>query len=178
MTIREILTPPAPVLRNPAEKVRAFTSDLQSLVEDMVETMRHAEGVGLAAPQVGVSQRVIVVEYKQGLEDAEATPGEPELYKLVNPEIVRRSAETLVGDEGCLSLPGYFGEVERPRSVTLRAFTPAGEMTQIEAEGWLARIFQHEVDHLDGVLFIDRATQVWQVDEEEQAEAPQSGRRV
>lgn len=178
MTIREIITPPAPVLRDPAEKVRAFTSDLRSLVEDMVETMREAEGVGLAGPQIGVSQRVIVVEYQEGLEDPEAAPGEPELYKLVNPEIVRRSSETILGNEGCLSLPGYFGEVERARSVTVRAFTPGGEMTQIEADGWLARIFQHEVDHLDGVLFIDRATQVWQVDEEEQAEASASGRRV
>lgn len=178
MTIREILTPPAPALREPAEKVRAFTSELRALIEDMVETMREAEGVGLAAPQIGVGQRVIVVEYQEGLEDPEATPGEPELYKLVNPEIVRRSNETVMGNEGCLSLPGYFGEVERARSITLRALTPAGELAQIEAEGWLARIFQHEVDHLDGVLFVDRATQVWEVEEEEQAEASPSGRRV
>lgn len=170
MSIRKILTPPAPELREPADKVRAFTSELRTLVDDMVETMRDAPGVGLAAPQVGIGQRVIVVEYGEPTPEGEE-PVDPDLYKLVNPEIVSSSRATTLGNEGCLSLPGYYGEVERAQAVTVRAFTPAGEPTKIDAEGWLARILQHEIDHLDGILFIDRATEVWQIDEEAEAQA-------
>ena len=179
MSIREILTPPAPELREPAEKVRAFTSDLRRLVDDMVETMRNADGVGLAGPQIGVGQRVIVVEYGEGLEEPDTETAELELYKLVNPEIINASDETLLGNEGCLSLPGYYGEVERAKSVTVKAFTPQGEPVRVEADGWLARIFQHEVDHLDGVLFVDRAREVWQIDEDaERAEVAEEGHHV
>ena len=174
MSILEIVTPPDPVLRQEAEKVRAFNSDLRRLVDDMVETMRAAHGVGLAGPQVAVDKRVIVVEFAEPPEDPEKEPGEPELYRLVNPEIIHLSKETEVGNEGCLSLPGYYGEVERHRTATVRAFTPAGEPTQIYAEGWLARIFQHEIDHLNGVLFIDRATRVWELDDEESQEVTQA----
>lgn len=170
MTILDIKTPPEPVLRAEAEKVRAFTSDLRQLAEDMVETMRAAPGVGLAAPQVGVSQRLIVVEFAEPTEDPQAEPPTPELYRVVNPEIVTQSKETLVGTEGCLSLPGYLGDVERSRSVTVRGFTPTGESTVIKAEGWLARIFLHEIDHLNGVLFIDRASRVWKAEEEDPTE--------
>lgn len=179
MSIRKILTPPAPELREPADKVRAFTSELRELVADMVETMREADGVGLAAPQIGVGQRVIVVEYGEGLEDPEVEAAEPELYELVNPEIVQASEETVTGNEGCLSLPDYYGEVERARSVTLKALSPQGEPIRLEADGWLARIFQHEVDHLDGVLFVDRAREVWKIDEEEgEAQAVQATEHV
>lgn len=179
MSIREILTPPAPALREPAEKVRAFTSDLRQLVDDMVETMRNADGVGLAGPQIGVAQRVIVVEYGEGLEEPDTETAGLELYKLVNPEIVSASPETAMDNEGCLSLPGYYGEVERAKSVSVKAFNPEGEPVRIEADGWLARIFQHEVDHLDGVLFVDRAREVWKVDEEsEGAEIAEQGHHV
>ncbi|MFP3855292.1 MAG: peptide deformylase, partial [Anaerolineales bacterium] len=103
-------------------------------------------------------------------EEGEAEPAEPELYQLVNPEIVHASRETALGNEGCLSIPGYYGEVERSLKIALRGFTPQGEPIQIQADGWLARIFQHEVDHLNGVLFIDRANRIWEVDEEEAGE--------
>lgn len=170
MSILEIVTPPEPILRQEADKVRAFNSELRQLVDDMVETMRSAQGVGLAAPQVAVGKRLLVVEFAEPPEDPEAELPEPELYKLVNPELIHLSQETALGNEGCLSLPGYYGEVERSRAVTIRGFTPEGEPTQIKAEGWLARIFQHEVDHLNGILFIDRATRVWELDEEDASE--------
>lgn len=174
MSILKIVTPPEPILRQEADKVRAFNSDLRQLVDDMVETMRSAQGVGLAAPQVAVAKRVIVVEFAEPPEDPEAEPPEPELYRLVNPEIIHLSQETTIGNEGCLSLPGYYGEVERSQTATINAFTPEGEPTQIQANGWLARIFQHEIDHLNGILFIDRATRVWELDEEDANEVPQA----
>jgi peptide deformylase len=169
MTIREIVTPPAPVLREPAHKVRAFNSDLQALIDDMVETMRDAPGVGLAAPQVGVSQRVIVVEYAEESPEPEAPPKPKKLYTLVNPEIVRHSDETIVGNEACLSIPGYFGEVERFQWVTVKGLNRRGQPTRLKVKDWLARIFQHEIDHINGVLYIDRATHVWKVEDEDQA---------
>jgi len=170
MTILDIKTPPDPVLRTEADKIRAFTSDLRRLADDMVETMRAAPGVGLAAPQIGISQRLIVVEFAEPPEDPEAQPPTPELYRVVNPEIVVQSKQTIIGTEGCLSLPGFLGDVERSQSVTVRGFTPAGEPTMIKAEDWLARIFLHEIDHLNGVLFTDRASRVWKVEGEDQAE--------
>jgi peptide deformylase len=169
MTIRRIVTPPDPVLREKARKVRAFTSDIQTLIDDMIETMREAPGVGLAAPQVGVSQRVIVVEYGEVDEDPDAPEQPKKLYVVVNPEIVRHSKETVLGNEGCLSIPGYYGEVERYEWVTIKGYNRHGDAFRLKAKGWLARIFQHEVDHVDGVLFIDRATQVWEIEDEDHA---------
>ncbi len=161
MALREIVTLPAQVLRRKARKVTDFGLDLQALIEDMIETMRQAPGVGLAAPQVGVSQRVIVVEYAE--EEKGGAP--PRLYVLVNPEITRFSQEAEVGIEGCLSVPGFAGQVERSLNVTVKGFNRRGQPMRIKADGWLARIFQHEIDHLDGVLFIDRATKVFEVEE-------------
>ncbi len=162
MALREIVTLPAPVLRRRAQKVTDFGPELQTLVDDMVETMHAAPGVGLAAPQVGVSLRVIVVEY--GDEADETIP--PKLFTLVNPEITRPSHETVIGTEGCLSIPGVLGDVERYEALTVKALTRRGQSVTIKASDWLARIFQHEVDHLDGVVFVDRAEKVWKVDEE------------
>jgi peptide deformylase len=169
MTIRKIVTPPEPVLREKAHKVRAFTSELQTLIDDMIETMRDAPGVGLAAPQVGVSRRVIVVEYGEGDEDPDGEPKPKKLFAVVNPEIVRHSKEAIVGNEGCLSIPGYYGEVERYEWVTVKGYNRHGDAFRLKADGWLARIFQHEVDHTNGILFIDRATQVWEITDEDQA---------
>jgi peptide deformylase len=135
----------------------------------MVETMRAAPGVGLAAPQIGVSRRVIVVEYGEDSPDPEAPPRPKKLYTLVNPEIVRHSDETVLGNEGCLSIPGFYGEVERYQSVTVKGLNRRGQPTRVKAKDWLARIFQHEIDHINGVLYIDRANQVWKVEDEEQA---------
>jgi peptide deformylase len=173
MTAHEIITPPNPTLRQKAKKVRSVTPAVQSLVNDMIETMRVSAGVGLAAPQIDVSQRVIVVEYGEGLEDPEREAAPPKLYVVINPEIVRHSKETVSGNEACLSVPGYFGEVHRHEAVTVKGLDRDGKPLRIKAKGWLARIFQHEIDHLDGMLFIDRADQVYRIEtEEDAAEAP------
>jgi peptide deformylase len=165
MAIREIVTTPDPILRQHARKVRTVTKEIQTLMDDMVETMRVAPGVGLAAPQVGISQRVIVVEYAEPNDDPEAPPQTPKLYAVANPEIVRHSSDTEFGNEGCLSIPGYIGEVERYSSVTVKGLNRHGEPFRLKAKGWLARIFQHEINHLDGILYIDLATQVWRLEE-------------
>jgi len=168
MTVRTIVTPPEPVLRRKARPVNKFDGNLQTLIDDMVETMRDAPGVGLAAPQVGVSDRVIVVEYaeqEEVEEGQEPKEVEPKLYVMVNPEIVKSSPDTVLGVEGCLSVPGLLGEVERNYEVRIKAVNRHGQPMKLKAEGWLARIFQHEIDHLNGVLFTDLATQVWQPEE-------------
>ncbi len=171
MGLRTIVTLPQPVLRRKARPVTAFDKNLQTLIEDMIETMRAAPGVGLAAPQVGVSQRVIVVEYAEPPEEDSAEATRPRLYVVVNPEIIRTSAETEWGVEGCLSIPGLVGEVERHVSVHIRGLNRHGQPMRLKAHGWLARIFQHEIDHLNGVLFPDRASRVWKPEVEEQREA-------
>ncbi len=171
MTIRKIVTLENPTLRQKARKVTRFTPDLQTLIDDMVETMRAAPGVGLAAPQVGQGMRLFVAEYAESRdpdeEGAEASP--PKLYVLINPETVRVSEEKVEGEEGCLSIPGYAGTVERHEAVTVKALNRRGQPIKLKAQGWLARIFQHEIDHLEGVLFIDKASKVWKMEEKEEA---------
>ena len=164
MAIRKIVSIPDPVLRRKAHKVTEFNKDLQTLVDDMVETVRDAPGVGLAAPQVDVSERVIVVEY--GDEEDEDAP--KKLYIVINPEIIHVSEEKVNGVEACLSIPGLVGEVERAEAITVKGMNRRGKPVRIRAEGWMARIFQHEIDHLDGVLYTDRASKVWKPSEEEQ----------
>jgi peptide deformylase len=166
MAIREIITVPHPTLYKKARKVTDFGSDLQTLIDDMVETLRSAPGVGLAAPQVNIPQRLIVVEFG----DEEDETISPKLYTLINPEITRHSLETITGTEGCLSVPNLVGEVERYESVTVKSLNRQGKAIKIKAKGWLARIFQHEIDHLNGIIFTELATQVWEpVNEEEKA---------
>jgi len=162
MTIREIATLPNPVLRRKARTVSIFDEALQVLIDDMVETMRQAPGVGLAAPQVGVSQRVIVVEYPENDQDEESPK---KLYAMVNPEIVKPSQETIAGIEGCLSVPGLVGEVQRAVEITVKGLNRHGQPMRVKVKEWMARIFQHEIDHLNGVVFTDRATKVWQPQE-------------
>ena len=162
MALREVVKVPAPVLRRKSQKVTEFGPELQKLVDDMIETMRDEPGVGLAAPQVGVPLRVIVVEY--GEDEDENIP--PKLYTVINPEFTRVSRELVSGTEGCLSIPGVVGDVDRYETLTVKGLNRRGQAVNIKANGWLARIFQHEVDHLDGVLFIDRAEKVWKVEEE------------
>lgn len=166
MAIREIVTFPAEILRRKARKVTDFGKELQTLIEDMVETMRAEPGVGLAAPQVDVPWRVIVVEYSPEPEEEGELAKPPKLYAVVNPEIVRATPETETGIEGCLSVPGFAGEVERPSGVIVKGLNRQGKPVRIKAQGWLARIFQHEIDHLEGMLFIDRASSVWKLEEE------------
>ncbi len=165
MTIREIKSLPEPVLRRKAHKITTYDKELQVLIDDMVETMRQAPGVGLAAPQVGVSSRLITVEF--GDEEDEEKP--KKLYVVINPEIVVRSEQMVTGVEGCLSVPNLVGEVARHEDVIVKGLNRHGKPTKIKAHGWLARIFQHEIDHLEGVVFPDIAIKVWQPSEEEAA---------
>jgi peptide deformylase len=166
MALREIITTPNPTLKKKARKVNDFGPQIQALVDDMVETMRTAPGVGLAAPQIDIPLRLIVVEF--GDEEDETVP--PKLFTVINPEITRHSQETMIGIEGCLSVPNLIGNVERYESITVKGLNRQGQPLKIKAKGWLARIFQHEIDHLNGILFTDLATEVWEpVTEEEKA---------
>lgn len=143
----EVLSHPNPVLKQTALEVDpSGDTELRPLVQGMVRVMREAPGVGLAAPQIGVQKRVIVVEVE-----------EDKIAALCNPCIVDSSEETEVDDEGCLSLPGISVPVERNASVTCEALTISGQAVRIDAYGLLARVLQHEIDHLDGLLIIDRA---------------------
>lgn len=164
MTLRTIVAIPEPVLRRKAHKITIFDKDLQILVDDMIETMREAPGVGLAAPQINISSRLIVVEF--GDEDNEEAP--KKLYVMINPELTFLSEEKVNGVEGCLSVPGIVGEVERYNEVLVKGLNRHGKPTRIKAKGWLARIFQHEIDHIDGILYTDRATRIWQPKAEEE----------
>jgi peptide deformylase len=163
MPVREIITPQNPVLRKKAHKVTKFDDPkFQTLIDDMVETLMDAPGVGLAAPQVAVSQRVIVVRLPDDEQSKEEYGDDAGiLYEVINPEIIRVSREMVDGVEACLSIPGYFGTVSRHEAVTVRGQDRQGKMIRIKARDWLARVFQHEIDHLDGVLFIDRASEIW-----------------
>ena len=170
MTLRRIVTLPEPVLKRKARTVTKFDKDLQTLLDDMVETMREAPGVGLAAPQIGLSERIIVIEYYEKEEDEENEDAPKKVWAMVNPEIVKSSEETLPGVEGCLSIPGLVGEVERHTAVQVKGMNRHGKPMKVKAKGWLARIFQHEIDHLNGVLFTERATRVWRPSEEVEQE--------
>jgi peptide deformylase len=164
MTHREIVTLPDQILRRNARTITRFDAELQSVIEDMIETLREAPGVGLAAPQIGISDRLIVVEYP---EDDEQEDSPKKLYIVANPEIKEISEETVMGIEGCLSIPYLHGEVERALAVTVKGQTRRGQPIKIKAKDWLARIFQHEIDHLNGIVFTDRATKVWKPSPEE-----------
>jgi len=168
MAILDIVTLPQAILRHKAHKVTDFGPDLQTLVDDMIDTMRQAPGVGLAAPQVGESSRLMIVEY--GDEENDEIP--PKLYVMANPEITRSSPETVLGTEGCLSVPGIQGDVERLESITVKGLNRHGHPMTVKAKGWLARIFQHEIDHLDGILFVDRAEKLWQAEEHQGQVSP------
>ena len=135
------------VLRRKATEIDEIDDDLRRLIRNMFETMYDAEGIGLAGPQVGVDRRVIVVDVRE----EESTP-----LALVNPRITESDPETDKAEEGCLSIPGVAGVVERPSRVVVEALTETGEPVRLEADGLLGRCLQHEIDHLDGVLFIDR----------------------
>jgi len=164
MTVRPIVSIPDAVLRRKAKKVTAFDKDLQTLIDDMIETMRVAPGVGLAAPQVDASLRLIVVEY--GEDEDEDAP--KKLYTVINPEIVSTSEELTDGTEACLSIPRIMGDVERHEKIVVKGFNRFGKPVKYKLSGWMARIFQHEIDHLEGVLFTDRASRVWRVTSEEE----------
>jgi len=162
MAAREIIIVPHQTLRKKSEKVTDFGPDLQQLIEDMIETLHENSGAGLAAPQVNVPQQVILVEY--GTEENEEIP--PTLYVVINPRVTRFSQEIVTGAEGCLSVPGLMGEIERADEIVLEGQDRFGKPLKMRLQGWVARIFQHEIDHINGILFTDRATSVWETDEE------------
>lgn len=147
MPAREVRLLGDPVLRRTAQPVAQVTAETRALITDMFDTMYAEDGVGLAAPQVGVGQRVIVVDPRQ----EGVTP-----FALVNPVILERSSEVERAEEGCLSIPGLQEIVERPARVKVSGLDPDGASVSMEAEGLLGRVLQHEIDHLDGILFLDR----------------------
>jgi peptide deformylase len=152
MAIHKIVLLGDPVLRTRAADVETFDKALESLVQDMFETMYHAEGIGLAAPQIGISKRILVVDVRA--RDADAAGR----IALVNPTIVGASDETDRSAEGCLSIPDLEEIVERPWKVEIQAQNIAGERVRLEAEALLGRALQHEIDHLEGILFLDRVS--------------------
>ena len=153
MAVREILTVPHPVLKQVSQPVDKVDDELRALMDDMLETMYDAPGIGLAAVQIGVPKRVIVMDLARQDE-------EPQPRYFVNPEILWRSEETQLCEEGCLSIPDIYDEVERPTKVKLRYLNYQGELIEEEAEGIYAVCIQHEMDHLEGVLFIDHLSRL------------------
>ncbi|MCR4419951.1 MAG: peptide deformylase [Clostridia bacterium] len=152
MAVYQILRVGSDVLRQKARPVPKITPHVERLLDNLADTMYAALGVGLAAPQIGVSKRVIVVDVGEGL------------IELVNPEIIRREGRE-VGPEGCLSIPGLEGEVPRSERVVVEGWDRKGATVRVEGTGLLARALQHEIDHLDGILFTDRALRVYRIDQ-------------
>ena len=153
MALREILVVPDPILKKVSAPVSAVDDDLRALMDDMLETMYAAPGIGLAAIQIGEPQRVIVMDLAREGEEAQ-----PRFF--MNPEILWASEETAPYEEGCLSVPEIYDEVERPARVKLRYLNYQGEQIEEDAEGLFAVCIQHEMDHLDGVLFIDHLSRL------------------
>lgn len=154
MALRNIREYGEEVLRKKSRRVTVFNERLHMLISDMIDTMKDADGVGLAAPQVGILKRVIVVDIGEGP------------IELINPEITYREGEE-IKFEGCLSVPGLFGEVSRPKKVKVKAQDKWGNLKEIEGEDLLARALCHEVDHLEGILFVDKAIKFVKPDSEE-----------
>ena len=148
MAIRPIIIAPDPVLKAKAKPVENIDGGIVRLMDDMLETMYRAPGIGLAAPQIGILQRVIVVDVADKDE-------KPQPFAMANPEILWKSDETSVHNEGCLSLPDHYADVTRPKQVRLRYIDRSGEVRELDADNLLATCIQHEIDHLNGVLFID-----------------------
>ena len=156
MSVLKLYTYPDKILSEKCEKVAAVDDEVRKLLDDMLETMYADKGVGLAAPQIGVKKRIIVIDEKV---DEEGHPGPHPMY-LVNPEIIEKSAETIIFNEGCLSVPGQSADVERHKRVKVKYLDYNGKEQVIEAEDYLAVILQHETDHLDGILYIDHLSRL------------------
>jgi peptide deformylase len=155
MSVREIVVYDDPTLRKKSRRVKNV-KDLDRLIDDMVETMHTANGIGLAAIQVAEPQRVIIVQLPAADEDdKEPDPNAGRLFVVINPQLARKSSDVEEGIEGCLSIPGLVGEVERYCAVTVKGLDRQGKPMRIKAQDLLARVFQHEIDHCDGILFID-----------------------
>ena len=146
--LRKILTEPDPILRKKCEPLEKVDTETKQLMDDMLETMYAAPGIGLAAIQVGILKRLVVIDISKGEEEKKP-------MFLINPQIIHRSKKTSIYEEGCLSLPGQFAEIERPAECTLKYIDYNGKEKELKADGLLATCVQHEVDHLNGILFID-----------------------
>jgi|SRR5699024_2412359 len=157
MALREIRLDGDPILRKKSRAVTEITDRIKILLDDMVETMADAQGIGLAAPQVGILRRVIVIDIGEGP------------IKIINPEITQKEGEE-VAIEGCLSIPGISGDVPRPEKIKVQYMDVEGNEQVLEAEGPLARVFCHEIDHLDGILYTDKALETYEVQPEEEEE--------
>lgn len=153
MTRLELTLVPNPLLRQFAEPVSLIDDTVRTLLSDMADTMYDAPGIGLAAPQIGILQRLIVM-------DCAPDESPPDLWKMINPEIIARSDNLAKMEEGCLSIPGYKGEVERPAEVKVRYINETGDVQEMTASGLLAACVQHEIDHLDGILFTDHLSRL------------------
>ena len=158
MSILKLYEYPHPILHQKAERVLKVDDELRKLLDNMLETMYADKGVGLAAPQVGVSKRIIVIDTEQRDEDGNYKPGNP-MY-LINPEIIYKSEEMILFCEGCLSVPEMRAEVERPARVKIRYLDYDGQECELAAEDFLAVAAQHELDHLDGILYIDHLSRL------------------
>ncbi len=169
MAVLEIVTPKSTngaILRNPTKRVRVFDAALHTLLDDMVLTMREANGAGLAAPQIGLDQRISVIEWPDDPDNPEESLRR---YEIINPEIVKaKGAEE--GQEGCLSLPGLAADVVRATFLLVKFQDRDGKEVRLKVYDWLARIFQHEIDHLNGVLMLDRAETIYRVVENAEGE--------
>ncbi len=155
MAIRKIITGAHPTLRRRAQPVKNINPPLLNLLQDMAETMYFARGVGLAAPQIGISRRLVVID-----------PGENQLIQMINPRFLERRGEVM-DLEGCLSLPGLTGEVPRAKWVVVEYLDRQGKTVRMEVEGLMARSLQHEIQHLEGVLFIDKAVRLIEAEGEQ-----------
>lgn len=173
MSLLPIITPENPVLRKKAHKVTNIKDpNIQTLVDDMIETLLDAPGVGLAAPQVAQPLRLIIVRLPDETDEDREEYGDQAgvVHVVFNPKIIKTSKEIVSGIEGCLSLPGLLGEVDRHEMVVVTGQDREGKDYRIKAKGWFARVFQHEIDHLDGRLFIDITDKIWRADETEDDE--------
>ena len=174
MTLLNIINPSDPILRRKAKKVTRFDGKLQNLIDDMIETMHDAPGVGLAAPQVSESVRLFVTHLEEVQEDETnsddqkdvAIPGLGRMHVMINPKITYFSGETTLCTEGCLSLPGYLGDVSRALEISIKYTDRYSQRRKLKTNGWMARVIQHEYDHLEGVLFIDKAEKIWLAEDE------------
>ncbi len=169
MAIRKVVLIGDPVLRQKAAPVQDFGPAFQELVDDMIETMRDAPGVGLAAPQVGISKRLIIVETPESEEE----PASGKLFAVANAEIMKASREEEEGEEGCLSIPGYIGDVWRAKWIIVKGQNRHGKSVRLKVHGFVARVFQHEIDHTDGILYIDHIEEpgkLWKLVEKENGE--------
>jgi len=172
VAVREILVIGDERLRQKAKKITRFDESLKTLIDDMLETMHEANGLGLAATQIGVPLRLVVIEMPEEKDEDGTITRPKKTYILCNPEIVKRSGEEVM-EEGCLSIPGYAGRVLRATDVLVKARNAQGREVRYRGDGLLAQAFQHELDHLDGVLYVDRVqnpADFWRLAREEQEE--------